>query len=279
MPVTPSRRGRTLAVAVLTAALALGATACQDSKGSKESKTSGESRSPAGAAKSGGGESGGTGKDSTTPAEAFPGKSGGEIATMAVKATKSATSLTLGMDGTSSDGPMRARIAISSKGDCAGDMSPGTSGRMDLIKIGDVAYMRFDEAFLRAESTGEPKAETDAVIAMMKGKWVKAGLSEPDAKDMLELCDLDKLLGEVLGDESTIARRAGETTVNGRKALKLIEKAGRTTYTIYVAVEGQPYILRLDEAGSAEPGTMTFSDYDKPVPAKKPPAGEILDIG
>lgn len=115
------------------------------------------------------------------------------------------------------------------------------------------------------------------MIKMMKGRWVKTDVSDPEAKDSLELCDLGSLLSELEAND-TAARRAGETTVNGRKALKLTESDGEATYTAYVATEGEPYLLKVEQVGGEEPGTMTFSEYNKPVAAKKPAAKDILDL-
>jgi hypothetical protein len=42
---------------------------------------------------------------------------------------------------------------------------------------------------------------------------------------------------------------------------------------------GDPrYVLRMDFRGSDEPGTLTFSDVDKPVRARKPLPSEIVDL-
>ena len=46
---------------------------------------------------------------------------------------------------------------------------------------------------------------------------------------------------------------------------------------MYVASEGKPYLLRVDSKSAKDPGTIVFSDYDKPVAAHKP-SGEILDL-
>ncbi|GAA3885463.1 hypothetical protein GCM10023084_42870 [Streptomyces lacrimifluminis] len=41
--------------------------------------------------------------------------------------------------------------------------------------------------------------------------------------------------------------------------------------------KGKPYLLRVDSKSAKDPGTVVFSDYDKPVAARKP-SGEILDL-
>ncbi|MFI2348312.1 hypothetical protein ACH492_14940 [Streptomyces sp. NPDC019443] len=265
--IAPARRRRT-AFAVLAAVVALGGAACGQlgpepaSKGAKSSASSKGAKENA--------------KDKKA-AEPFAGLSGPEIANRAARATKAATSLTLDITMKSADGPTKGFMAISTKGDCKGTLSVGSDGTVELIKTGNTAYMRFDEAFLREQSKGEPAAEADAVIKTLKGRWMRTDVSDPEAKDSLELCDLDSVLSELEANDNA-ARRAGETTVNGQKALKLTESDGEATYTLYVATEGEPYLLKVEQVGGEEPGTMTFSAYNKPVAAKKPAAKDILDL-
>ncbi|MFI1397384.1 hypothetical protein [Streptomyces sp. NPDC020681] len=263
MSATISARRRT-AVAVLTAALALGGAACgpldDDAKPSKSSKST---------AKAKGGSASGS--------EPFAGQSGPDVVNKAVRATKTATSLTLDIALKSADGPTKGRLSINTKGECAGTLSLGATGTAELIKTGKTAYMRFDEAFLREQGKGEPAEETEAVLKMLKGRWVETDVSDPDSKESLELCDLNSLLAELEANDNA-ARRAGEATVDGHKALKLTESDGDATYTLYVAAEGQPYLLKFEQVGGDEPGTFTFSKFNEPVGAKRPAAKDILDL-
>ncbi|MFC8761028.1 hypothetical protein ACFUAG_09975 [Streptomyces sp. NPDC057193] len=40
----------------------------------------------------------------------------------------------------------------------------------------------------------------------------------------------------------------------------------------------KPYVLRVVETGGKEPGTLTLSDFDKPVTAAAPPADQVVDM-
>ncbi|WP_328399752.1 hypothetical protein OHS70_22335 [Streptomyces sp. NBC_00390] len=213
----------------------------------------------------------------TAPAGPFAGLSGPEIAERSVQATKEASSLTLDVDFTTEDGPLKAYMATGKDGKCAGTLSVGSTGTAELIKIGGAAYLRFDEAFLREELKGEPAAEAQATLKLLKGRWVRTDASDEEAAEELELCDLDRLLGDIETND-TEARRGRQTTVDGRKALMLTETDGDATYTMYVATEGKPYLLRIDQKGGDDPGTITFSDFDKPVVAKKPADKDIFEL-
>ncbi|MET7981234.1 MULTISPECIES: hypothetical protein [unclassified Streptomyces] len=218
-------------------------------------------------------------KADSKPKGPFVGLSGGQIANRAVKATTGANSLRMKGDvpDEQGGGTIGIDMALDKKGDCAGTMNMKGQGKADLIKTGNTLYMKYDEAFLRAQSgSGDSKAETDGVVSMLAGKWTKMAATGSDAKDIAGVCDL----GTVLADAKNVnsdATRGKTTTLDGVPAIVLHEKDGKDRYTLYVATEGKPYLLRVDSTSAKDPGTITFSEYDKPVGAAKP-AGTILDL-
>lgn len=242
------RTRRTALVSALCAAVALGATAC------------------------------GPFSDDAKPAASGPfgDLTGPQIANKAIAATKKADSLTLDLATKTTDGPMKAYLAMDTGGKCAGTLTVGTTGTAELIKADDKdVYLRFDEAFLRAQGEGEPAEVQAAILKELKGRWVKTPVTDPDAKDNLELCDLESLLGD-FEQGVNFAVKGKETTVGGKKALTLTEKSGGETTTLYVATQGEPHILKVVTAGGEEPGTMSFTDYGKPVEAKAPAAKDVV---
>ncbi|MER7955586.1 hypothetical protein [Streptomyces sp. NPDC096030] len=241
------RTRRTALVSALCAAAALTATACGALSG--EAKASGP----------------------------FGDLTGPEIANKAIAATKKADSLTLDLATKTTDGPMKAYLSMNTGGQCAGTLTVGTTGTAELVKADDKdVYLRFDEAFLRAQAEGESPEVQEAVLKELKGRWVKTPVTDPEAKDNLELCNLKTLLGS-FEEGINFAVKGKETTVGGKKALTLTEKSGGETTTVYVATQGEPHILKIVTTGGEEPGTMTFTDYGKPVTAKVPAAKDIVD--
>jgi hypothetical protein len=220
----------------------------------------------------------GLNKADDKPKGPFAGLSGGEIADRSVKATTGATSLRMKGDVSDdeSNGTILIDMALNKKGECAGTMSMDGQGKADLIKNGDTVYMKYDEAFLRAQGKGESKADTDAVVAMMAGKWTKMSAKGKDAKDIASFCDLDTVLAGA-EDVNSDANRGATTTVDGTPAIVLHEKEGQDRYTLYVATEGKPYILKVTSTSKKDPGTIAFTDYEKPVPAAAP-QGKVLDL-
>ncbi|CAL9514600.1 hypothetical protein [Streptomyces sp. enrichment culture] len=53
--------------------------------------------------------------------------------------------------------------------------------------------------------------------------------------------------------------------------------AAQDACTFCVATEGEPYLLRLDNTSPEDPGSITFSEFDEPVPARKP-SGPVRDL-
>lgn len=217
----------------------------------------------------------GTDDSPSKAAGPFADLSGPEVVNKAIKATKKAKSMNITVETKTEDGPVTAHLTAALPGDCAGTMSIGPAGTMEIRKTGGTVYTKFDEALLREQSKGEPAADVDAAVKMLAGRWMKSKASDPDSKDMLELCDLATMFKDFEANDNA-AEKSGETTVDGRRALRLVEKDDEGTYTMAVATEGEPYILGVDIKGK-DPVKMTLSDFDKPVEVKAPDAKDIVD--
>ncbi|OIK01492.1 hypothetical protein [Streptomyces colonosanans] len=220
----------------------------------------------------------GENKADDKPREPFAGLTGSEIADRAMKATTGASSLRMTGDvhDDESGGTIRIDMALNKKGECAGTLSMGGTGKAELIKTGDTLYMRYDEKFLRAQSEGDPKDETDAMVSFMAGKWTKMAATGKDAKDIAAFCDLNTVLAGT-DEGSTDAERGATTKVNGTPAIVLHEKDGKETYTMYVATEGKPYLLKITGDSKTDPVAVSLTDYEKPVHATAP-QGKVIDL-
>ncbi|MFJ4784658.1 hypothetical protein [Streptomyces sp. NPDC088794] len=268
-----SRKALTALVLATAATAAL--TACQSGKDTVDSKSSSAPKA---------------GK-TTKPADPFAGLSALEIADRSMKATTGASSVHLKGDVEDEDagGRIHVDMALSTKNECTGTFGMGASGGMELIKTGDTIYMKYDEAFLREQSKGESKETVDEMVSMLGGKWAKTSATGADSEDIAGFCDLDTVLEgaedagsggsaspDATATAASSATRAGTAEVDGAKAVVLKLKDGKDRYTLYVAAEGKPYLLRMVSTGK-DTGTLTFGDYDKPLTVTKP-TGEILDL-
>ncbi|MEV8018278.1 hypothetical protein AB0O76_18465 [Streptomyces sp. NPDC086554] len=247
-------RRTTLVAVCLAAAATVGLTACGTESGNAGEKT-----------------------EKAEPKGPFAGMSGAEIAEKAVETTSDAKSLRIAGKATDEEtGLGSLDMALDTSGKCAGTISTTDEGSIELIIPGDTVYMKYDEKFLRAQGKGEPAADTQAAVDMLADRWVKTKATSSDAKDIAGFCDLDVLLAD-FRDVNSAARRGGTTTVDGTPAIKLTENDGKEKYTLYVATEGKPYLLKVDQTTGGKPESLTFSDYEKPVKTT-PPTGDVLDL-
>jgi hypothetical protein len=116
---------------------------------------------------------------------------------------------------------------------------------------------------------------------MFKGRWMKMPQDMASESGLGDVCDLEAAVAGMEDDKSVRKgmTRGPDAEVNGRPAATVVKKkADGETITMYVAKEGKPYLLKIHVVGGDEPGTVTFSDYDKPVKAVAPPADEVLDM-
>ncbi|MFE0819456.1 hypothetical protein ACFW40_24525 [Streptomyces sp. NPDC058807] len=215
-------------------------------------------------------------------AEPFAGLSADEISDRALEATTGARSLRVTGDvpDEESGGTIRIDLALDREGECAGTMSMDGQGQAELIKTGDAVYMKYDERFLRAQSKGEPQADTEALVSLLAGRWTKMSATGPDAKDMTSFCDLDTMLDGTDGDaddSDPVLTRGEATTVDGTPVLVLWETDGADRSKLYIASEGKPYLVRFESKSENDAGTLTFGDYDEPVPADAP-TGDVIDL-
>ncbi|MFF5440650.1 hypothetical protein [Streptomyces achromogenes] len=213
------------------------------------------------------------------PKGPFAGLSGGQIIERSMKATTAASSLRMKgrVPDDESKGFIDIDMALDKQGRCAGTLSMDGQGKADMIRSGGTVYMKYDEKFLRAQSEGESKEDTDAAVDMLAGNWTKMAATGQDAKDIASFCDLDTILGD-MKDGDDAATRGKTTKVDGKPAIVLHEKDGGDDYTAHVATEGKPYLLRIDSGAKAkEQIHLAFSDFDRPVPASKP-TGKVVDL-
>ncbi|MFF0437207.1 hypothetical protein ACFYU9_33910 [Streptomyces sp. NPDC004327] len=253
MLATARPRRAALAAALCAATLALGATACGPFSASDP------------------------GADKPKATGPFAELTGSQVADKAMSTTQAATSLSLDVDAKTTDGPMKAYVSADRKGLCAGTMSIGATGTAELVRPADKAvYLRLDKALLKEQTKDETPEVQREVIKQLKGRWIKTDAKDPDAKDMLDLCDLKSLLSDFEGPYAGV-KKGTVTTIEGQKVLPLTQTVRGEKTTIYVATEGTPYVLRLVTTGGKEPGTMTLSNFGKPVDAKTPPKKDVLD--
>jgi hypothetical protein len=163
-------------------------------------------------------------------------------------------------------------LRMDGDGNCAGSL--GTQqGEVQLLGAAGRTYMKPDAAFWR----GMTGAEADRVMQVVGDRWVVVPSSEPTFS---RFCDADELIDELVSDSrGTTYRKAGTTTIDGADVVAVATKgAGGQSSTGYVRVDAPHYLVRVEERGGTEPGTVMFSDFDVPVRTTAPPASDTIDL-
>ncbi|MGC0316172.1 hypothetical protein [Kitasatospora acidiphila] len=246
--------------AVLCAALAVGATAC-GSKGATNSAAPAPASASAAASPSG--------PDLST-------MSADQISDQAKTAMVSLTSARMA-GTTNSDGQkISFKLQMDKQQNCTGTMGIGSSGNVELIHNSTNTWIKPDAAFWQAMAAQEGHAQQGPAIAkLLNGRWVTA---PPGDQKMQQIAAMCGLLPHFADDtsKSTGATKGAPTTVNGTPALPINATDDSGPSTIYVATQGQPYALRIEDK-SADGGTMDFSDFNKPFTVEAPPADQTID--
>ncbi|MCS0638675.1 hypothetical protein NX801_24070 [Streptomyces sp. LP05-1] len=220
----------------------------------------------------------GCGSDDGKDADkAFGGKSPDQIAADAVKATREAKSVRV--EGTArqpTGNEIGLNFHVDEQDHCTGTIT-GQGAKAEVLQLGQQVYVRGDQKFWQNSLQGQPG--TQQKVQQLQGKWVK---SQPNQAGTEGVCDKQAFLAALDSDKSERkGLTKGETTeIDGKDALALVKKQsnGEKT-TMYVATEGEPYILKAVTEGGKQPGEVTFSDYNEKVEAKQPPADQVVDPG
>jgi hypothetical protein len=202
----------------------------------------------------------------------FADQSAATIMDQAEKDTKALKSVTVVGTVTQDDGTLDIDLSADDKGTCTGTLGIG-GGEAEVLSVGDAVYIRGDEAFWRS-SAGD---SADQVMALLGDKWAKLPQGQKDSFD--ELCDLDQLFDDDEDDDKKKYTKGEVTTVGGKDALEiLVKEDGEDDTRAWIATEGKHYLLKIEQTGGDEPGSMELSDFNEPVDAEEPAEDEYVDL-
>jgi hypothetical protein len=186
---------------------------------------------------------------------------GKDLLERVVEASSNAESLRI--KGTVKDGKSAVtfNLTVTGKGDASGTIGVDDV-KFEIIRIGKTVYLKGNEAFY-----GEADKET---LKELTSNYVKATTDDKDFAAFIDLTKLSTIFEGFLPDGPTLLVKGERKVVNDRPALRLGDLSG----SIWVATEGEPYILRLD---AGKQGGLDFLDYDKPFAPKAPDKDEVLE--
>jgi hypothetical protein len=152
------------------------------------------------------------------------------------------------------------------KGSSGGTATVRTSGEIvDVIRIGDDAYVGGDLAFWRAVTGDGTRARA------MVGTYVRTGAEEPDFAGYVAFTQ-PSTYAEVLPDPARPATLGATTVIRGTSAIAVHDQSGST---LYVAGAAAARPLRLDGLTSGQVVFLDFADYGARVPLRAPASGSV----
>jgi hypothetical protein len=179
-------------------------------------------------------------------------------------AADSASSARVSGNIVSSGTPIKLDLSMGS-GQAKGSMS--TSGlSFDLIRIGNTAYIRGSDDFYKHFAGA-------AVAQLLHGKWLKASISSGRFASFEPLTNISLLFDKVASNHGKLAND-GAKTFDGQKVVEIRDTSDNSK--LYVAATGKAYPVAIVGGKKGQSGTITFSDWDKPLKVSAPK--DALDI-
>ncbi|TCC28447.1 hypothetical protein [Kribbella sindirgiensis] len=200
----------------------------------------------------------------STPASTIAGLSAAKILSKAQAAAKAATSVR--MKGAMSDGGDRIVLDIR-LGQAGGQGTMSINGAaFSLIVLDKTAYLKLSDKFWRAQI--KDKADADAVIGLVAGRWIKTSLTDKDLGELAAFASKPKFFDTLFEPTGTL-RKTATRTVDGVTAIGLRDTDG----TLWVdTVTARP--VRLESSGA---DAVTFTEYNQATTPKAPPAAQVID--
>jgi hypothetical protein len=190
-----------------------------------------------------------------------------QVQTEAYADLKAASSMTIEGNVNKSDTNYTLNLGIKPGHGCAGTIGEGSLGSLKLIVIGKVAYLNPDTTFWKALAG----AEAPAVIAVVKGRYVKGITSAPGTASITRLCDLTQIIG------STVPVTASKGAVTSMDGIRVLPLEGSGNSVMYVTDTSKPEIVQMQVPGNGT-GTGAFAvSVGAPVTLTPPPASQVFE--
>ncbi|WP_371403217.1 hypothetical protein OHA10_35695 [Kribbella sp. NBC_00662] len=191
------------------------------------------------------------------------GLSAAAILTKTQAAAKAANSVR--MKGAVSDGKERMVLDVRvTKNGGQGSITTSDGG-MSVMVIGKTAYLKMSNKFWRSQT--KSKAEADAVVGLIAGRWIRTTMSDKDLGNFALFASKAEFFDTLFEPSGTVKKTAPKT-VDGVPAIGLGDGDG----TLWVdTATARPVSL---ESGSDK---LSFSEYNKVTTPKAPPANQVID--
>ncbi len=139
-----------------------------------------------------------------------------------------------------------------------------------LIVIGKTVYAKPSEAFWRQQL---PSAQASAFIELVRGKWIKAPLTDRQFGSFGQFADKDGFTAGLFEDVKPRLKKTGPKLIDGVRCIGVDDGDG----ILWVDSSNARPVRISAPAGSKDRGTLRFSEYNAVTEPKAPPAELVID--
>ncbi|MED7822108.1 hypothetical protein [Streptomyces chiangmaiensis] len=172
--------------------------------------------------------------------------------------------------------PTAMNIALDRRGNCAGTLTlGGHGGSVEIIKRGTEVWLKPDQTFWKAELPGERGV---AASREFEDRYIHGSTSNALLSGIASTCDLEALQQAAMVKAPASLHVGLATTLDGTRVVPLTFEVNGLTSTLYVTADRLHHLYRAAQKGPDTDLSLTFTDYNKPVPVRTPLASESVDI-
>ena len=264
------RSGSRTGLAVASAAAALALVACSSGSGTQSAGTAAAASPSASASASpAASESPSAGSPSPSPSAGLESASADEVLAAARAALLRAPSVHAKGNLVTAGTPYTIDMRMVRGAGAAGTM--GVQGKgLDLVRIGDTAYVRPDAAFLRSATNSASS------VRLLSGTYFKVTARKSALfAPFVALTDAEQAFGSTLAPAGQVSKGA-VTHLNKVRALDLLVDGGKSGH-VFVALSGPPYPLRI-VYGSTSRQHVDLDRFGARVKLAAPPASKVRTV-
>ena len=192
-----------------------------------------------------------------------------QVLDKAVADLKAAPSFTMAGTVSQTGGAYTVSLGYLKAHGCKGTIAQPGKGSIAMILIGDKAWVKPDDAFLKSVAG----SQAPAVIGQIGGKYLSGSTANSNVASLTALCDVNSMTSQFFLQPTNVVK-GKVTTVNGQQALRL----GDTSRggTLYVTDTATPQVLQVVNTKAGSSGKITFK-VGAPVTLTAPPASQTVD--
>jgi len=201
------------------------------------------------------------------PLSGMPAK---KVVATAVSDLKSASSFTMTGDISQSGETLGINLGYVKGQGCAGTVSEGDKGSIDIVVIGTTAWMKPSDKFL--QSTAGSQAA--AAIALLKGRYLKGSTSDSTVASLTTVCDVNQMTSSFTQTGSLVKDKV--TSLGGVQVLPITDKTKGGTMDVTDSSTPQIVEITNTTGQGGSTGDIKF-DVGKQVTLTAPPASQTVD--